>query len=109
MRPVKAEKKDAAMRPEDKQVLFQVAQWYIENKHKRLEQIRQLAGSEEHYLILRKEIDRVDAQLRRARTLHAEATLTLVDWLTTLDDFNWLCAYCQVKPFQVMSHFVLLP
>jgi hypothetical protein len=97
------------MRPGDKQILFQVAQWYIENKYKRLEQIRQLVVSEEMYLVLRKEIDRVDAQLRRARTLHAEATLTLVDWLMTLDDFDWQCAYCLAKPFQVMSHFVLLP
>ena len=111
MRSVSAEKatKDAAMRPEDKQILFQVAQWYMENRHKRMEQIRQLAESEETYLVLRKEIDRVDAQLRHARTLHAEATLTLVDWLMTLDDFDWQCAYCLAKPFQVMSHFVLLP
>lgn len=111
MRPVRAEKatKDAGMTPEDKQILFQIAQWCIDNKHKRVEQIRQLAGTEENYLILIKEIDRVEAHLQRARTLHAEATLTLVDWLMTLDDFDWLCAYCQAKPFQVMSHFVPLP
>ena len=94
---------------EDKQILFQVAQWCIENKYKRIEQIRQLARTEENYLILSKEIDRVDGQLWQARRLHAQATLTLVDWLMTLDDFDWQCAYCQAKPFQVMSHFVPLP
>lgn len=98
-----------AMTPEDMQILFRVAQWCIDNKPKRVEKIRQLVGTEENYLILIKEIDRVDAQLRRARTLHAAATLTIIDWLSTLDHFDWQCAYCLSKPFQVMSHFVLLP
>ena len=59
-------------------------------------------------LIIIREIDRVKSQLLRARCLAAEATLTLVDWLTILDTFGWRCAYCQAKPFQVMSHVIPL-
>ena len=97
------------MMPEDKHALFRVAEWTLDNKRKLVKTVRELAGTEENYLIVIREIDRVEAQLRRARFLHAEATLTLVDWLTTLEYFRWLCAYCEAKPFQVMSHFTLLP
>ena len=97
------------MTPEDKAILFRVADWIDKTKRKRVETIRQLAGTEEHYLILITEFDRVDAQVRRARTLHADATLTLVDWFSTLEYFDWRCAYCQEKPFQIMSHVLPLP
>jgi hypothetical protein len=95
--------------PEDRQVLFRVAQWTLEHRYFRVEMIRQLAGTEENYLVIMKEIDRVKAQLKRARTLAADATLTVVDWVQILERFEWQCAYCQEKPFEVMSHIIPLP
>lgn len=85
-----------------------VAHCTLEQKPLRVETIRQLAGTEENYRIIIRELDRVKAQLTRAHTFHAAATLTLVDWLLTLERFNWCCAYCQLKPFQVMSHILPL-
>lgn len=95
--------------PEDRQILFRVAQWTHEQKYFRVQKLRQLAGTEENYRILIREIDRVKAQVQRARTLEADATLTLVDWLMTLEQFDWCCAYCASKPFEVMSHVIPLP
>ena len=95
--------------PEDRQILFRVAQWIHEQKYFRVQKIRQLAGTEENYRILIREIDRVKAQVQRARSLQADATLTLVDWLTILEQFCWSCAYCLSKPFEVMSHVTPLP
>jgi 5-methylcytosine-specific restriction endonuclease McrA len=95
--------------PEDRQVLFRVAQWIFEQKYLRVEKIRQLAGTEEQYRLIIREVDRVKAQVQRARSLQADATLTLVDWFTILEQFDWHCAYCQSKPFEVMSHITPLP
>lgn len=97
------------MTPENRQVLLRVAQWTLERKYFRVETIRQLAETEENYLVIMREIDRVKAQLRRARTLEAEATLTVVDWILILERFDWRCAYCQSGPFEVMSHIIALP
>jgi CheY-like chemotaxis protein len=97
------------MIPPDMQKLFHIAQWTMDNKRTYVKNVRELAGTEEDYAIIIREIDRVEAQLRRARALRAEATLTLVDWLTTLEYFHWQCAYCGVQPFQVMSHYLQLP
>ena len=97
------------MTPEDRQALFHVARWTLAHKRFRVAQIRQLAGTEENYRIIIKEIDRVKAQRQHARTLSAADTLTLLDWLMILEHFNWLCAYCQAKPFEIMSHVVPLP
>jgi 5-methylcytosine-specific restriction endonuclease McrA len=95
--------------PEDKQALFRVAQWTFEHKYLRVKTIRQLAGTEENYRIIIREIDRVKAQIQHARTLDAEATLTIMDWLRILEQFEWQCAYCQTKPFEIMSHIIPLP
>lgn len=97
------------MTPEDKLILFRVAQWVSTCNRKVVKTIRQLAETEENYLIIIREIDRVEGQLSHARTLGADATLTLVEWLVTLEDFDWQCAYCQSKPFQMMSHVIPLP
>jgi hypothetical protein len=96
------------MTPDDRQILFRVAQW-VDGNRKVVKTIRQLAETEENYLIIIREVDRVKAQLEHARTLGAAASLTMVEWLTTLEDFGWRCAYCQSKPFRVMSHMVPLP
>jgi hypothetical protein len=96
------------MRPEDQQVLLYAAQWVMENKRKHVQTIRRLAGSEENYLLLIREINRVEAQLFKARSLRVAATLTIVDWLIILNTCEWHCAYCELKPFQVMSHVLPL-
>jgi hypothetical protein len=97
------------MTQEDMQVLFRVAHWVSNGNRKIVKTIRQLAETEENYRVIIREIDRVEAALGRARTLGAEARLTLVEWLVTLEDFGWRCAYCQSKPFQVMIHVIPLP
>jgi len=95
--------------PEDRQAIFRVAQRAAEQKYFRVEKIRQLAGTEENYLLIIREIDRVKAQVRRARTMKADATLNIVDWIMILERFDWQCAYCQSRPFDVMSHVIPLP
>ena len=54
----------------------------------------------------RRELHRVRSHLRRAREAGLEATLTLAQWLQTIDNFSGLCAYCQLQPFQAIEHFV---
>lgn len=93
---------------QDEQTLLAVAQWVATHENRR-QTIRELAGTEENYLRIVRELDRVENQCFRAHTLHAEATLTLVEWLKTLNYFHWYCAYCQIKPFQILSHYVPLP
>jgi hypothetical protein len=95
--------------PEDRQTIFRVAQRAVEQKYFRVEKIRQLAGTEENYLLIIREIDRVKSQVKRARSMEAEATLTVVDWLVILEQFEWQCAYCQCGPFEIMSHVIPLP
>ncbi len=49
---------------------------------------------------------RVQGQRSRARSLGALATLTLAQWEETLSDFDGLCAYCLVRTFDVLEHFL---
>jgi len=101
--------KEDCMTPEDREALFHVARWVVGRKRLVVKKVRQLAGTEENYLFIIREIDRVKSQVERAKMLQVEATLTLVDWLTILELFDWRCAYCLEKPFQVMSHVIPLP
>ncbi len=55
---------------------------------------------------MRKEEDRVKAQLRRARQQGVPATLTIAEWILILDHFAWRCAYCCAKPYQIMEHII---
>ena len=96
------------MRLEDQQRLMSVAEWLMTSKRKNYATIRQRAGTEEDYLVLSRELDRVNSQLSRARTFHVAATLTLVDWLNTLNYFEWRCAYCQAQPFRSLVHHIPL-
>jgi hypothetical protein len=91
------------MTPEDAQALLEVARWTLHHQNRRIT-IRQLAETEENYLLLIRELERVESQRFLAQARHAEATLTLVGWLESLNYFHWRCAYCQSKPFQVKSH-----
>lgn len=93
------------MKLEDEQLLSLVAQT-MEQKYLRIETIRQLAGTEEKYRMIIREAERVKAQLLRARAIGVAATLNMVEWFIILERFDWKCAYCRVKPFQVMSQRV---
>jgi hypothetical protein len=102
------ERKQDGMTPEERQIFFRVAQWVDEGNRRVVQAIRDLAETEENYLIIIREIDRLAGQITNARIRKVRATLTLTDWFITLEDFNWLCAYCQSKPFQVMCHVLPL-
>lgn len=96
------------MSPENAQILLEVAQWTPSHQNRR-NTLRQLAGTEENSLLLVRELEREISQCARARTLHAKATLPLVEWLETVNSFHRCCASCQSKPVQVMSHVLPLP
>lgn len=55
-------------------------------------------------------IDRLNKQVNgavsRARRILLPATLTLEEWIVTIDHFAGRCAYCRKRPFQVLEHFV---
>ncbi len=87
--------------------LLELARWTSTHRNSR-SAIRQLVGTEENYLLFIRELDRIESQGFRARTQHAEVTLTLVEWIEALDYFHWRCAYCQEKPFQIMSYHLPL-
>jgi 5-methylcytosine-specific restriction endonuclease McrA len=55
---------------------------------------------------LKKERLRVLTHLRRAYSAGLPATLSLAEWLHTLQDFNGLCAYCQQRQFEALEHFI---
>lgn len=48
----------------------------------------------------------VDFNCSRARQVDLPATLTLVQWLSTLKHFSGLCAYCQRNKGTMLEHFV---
>lgn len=47
------------------------------------------------------------ARLRPADKI-APRDLTLEQWLATLQYFKALCAYCQIRPYECLEHFVPL-
>ena len=55
-----------------------------------------------------RELARVRNHLARARVQGLAADLTLADWLATLDHFGRSCAYCRVRPFTDLDHFIPL-
>lgn len=50
-----------------------------------------------------REWDRLTTAQRRAERANLPATLTLVQWLSVLSDFQGLCAYCQEVSFSGME------
>jgi hypothetical protein len=93
------------MSPVETQTLLELARWTTTHRNIR-HTIRELAGTEENYQLFIRELDRIEGQELRARTQHAKVSLTLVEWLEALDYFGWRCAYCQKKPFQIMSYYL---
>lgn len=50
----------------------------------------------------------VKSNLERAIASHRPATLTLQEWVATLCYFNWICAYCRERKYEVLEHFLPL-
>ena len=97
------------MRQIEKQIILRVNDWSVNERYRCVRTLRELAETEENYVVISRELERVEAQLLRARKQQAPATLSLVEWFETLNHFRWTCAYCQARPFQVMSHVMPLP
>jgi 5-methylcytosine-specific restriction endonuclease McrA len=53
----------------------------------------------------RSETKRVEYHLKRAETVGLPATLTLKQWLATLEYFEWKCAYCPTGTYEVFEHY----
>lgn len=92
----------------EERVLLSIDDWIATGRYRCVKTLRQLAETEENYMVISREIARIDAQVLRARKQEALATLTLVEWFSTLDYFDWMCAYCQERSFQVLSHVLPL-
>lgn len=88
----------------NREALFRAAQWIEASKHRVGRKIRQLVGTEEECTLILTELYRIENNLRLARSLRVNATLTLVDWFNILEHFQWHCAYCRSGPFQVLVH-----
>jgi 5-methylcytosine-specific restriction endonuclease McrA len=48
----------------------------------------------------------VNSHLTRAIEAGTPATLTLPQWQTAVEYFTYKCAYCGIKPYQVLEHYV---
>jgi 5-methylcytosine-specific restriction endonuclease McrA len=55
-----------------------------------------------------RELTRVRGHLARARALGLPATLTLAQWLATIEHFEGRCAYCGASPYRDLDHFIPL-
>jgi len=44
--------------------------------------------------------------LRASRRANLPATLTVDEWYQTLYHFEVMCAYCQIRPYQTLEHFI---
>jgi uncharacterized membrane protein len=53
-----------------------------------------------------REIQRVRSQNWRAKKAGEPATLTIAEWLETLEAFHHHCAYCQTGPYELMEHYI---
>lgn len=65
----------------------------------------QVAGND---FLRRQEIKRVQHHLVRATTLGLSATLTIDEWMKTLEHFDGRCAFCVIGPYKVIEHFIPL-
>ncbi len=52
------------------------------------------------------ELERIKTHLRIARRAGKPATLSLAEWKQTLADFNGMCAYCLLRPYDLLEHFI---
>jgi len=56
--------------------------------------------------MLTRENKRVEQHVKRAIKAKLHATLTLEQWLETLEYFQWKCAYCQEEEYTLLEHFI---
>lgn len=49
---------------------------------------------------------KVSLERSRARKNGCPATLTVAEWIRTLEDFKGLCAYCKERPALSIDHFI---
>lgn len=68
---------------------------------------RERAVSEER-LKKRREEQKVKFHRQRAKDMGLPSSLTPRQWLQTLDDFQWQCAYCRIQAYKILEHFVPL-
>lgn len=54
------------------------------------------------------ELKKVSNHNARAKNVRLFATLTLEQWLETLEHFNWKCAYCKTGKYELLEHFIPL-
>lgn len=55
---------------------------------------------------LRCEQDRVQMHCKQSVKNGTPATLTVDEWLASIDFFHGKCAYCQVNPYSVLEHIL---
>lgn len=55
---------------------------------------------------LKREANKVSFQRFRANWAYCLATLTVKEWLETLNFFEWKCAYCRKAPYTDLEHFI---
>ena len=58
------------------------------------------------YPISRSLSTQISGHLARAREANTAATLTVGEWAATIAQFHKKCAYCRIRPFQVLEHFL---
>lgn len=66
----------------------------------RIRQEQRIAG------IFAREQRRVIAQFFRALDHGLPASLTLEQWIVTLNHYRWRCAYCLDGPYEAIDHFI---
>jgi 5-methylcytosine-specific restriction endonuclease McrA len=49
---------------------------------------------------------RVSSHISRATKNKVVATLTVDEWMDTIDYFRWQCAYCESGPFETLDHYI---
>jgi len=67
------------------------------------------SSEEEIYSWLTRIGDRVWQARERAIQANLPATLTVEQWLRTLEHFKWKCAYCEQRLGIIIEHFIPLP
>lgn len=58
------------------------------------------------YRNIGREKELLQVNLLRAKNAELLATLTLDQWLFTLEYFHWRCAYCGIREYTVIEHFI---
>lgn len=104
---IEADSKDLKLSPR----LIHAPKYALQQARKKAEERKHWrpATAEELYetSIDEEEARRVKSHNSRAKKVHLPATLTLEQWLETLDHFDWKCAYCSGK-YKALEHFIPL-